>query len=91
MSRQVAKDARPIEIIGQLTDYFLEGAKPRSDWGHGIEHEWIGILTDSGDTVPFDGERSVVSVLCSDQLICPFGRLVIVRHVRDFFHEPVSQ
>jgi glutamate--cysteine ligase len=63
MSRQVAEDARPIETIGQLSDYFLEGAKPRSDWGHGIEYEWIGILTDSGETVPFDGERSVVSVL----------------------------
>ncbi len=63
MSRQVAEDTRPIETTDQLTDYFLEGAKPRSDWGHGIEYEWLGILTDSGKTVPFEGERSVTSVL----------------------------
>ena len=28
---------------------------------------------------------------CSDRLVCPRGRLEIVRHVPDFFHEPVSQ
>jgi glutamate--cysteine ligase len=63
MARQVTEDATPIEAIGQLTDYFLEGAKPRSDWGHGIEFEWIGVFTESGETVPFEGERSIVSVL----------------------------
>jgi len=63
VSRQVAEDATPIEDVGQLTDYLFEGVKPRSDWGHGIEYEWVGVFTDSGETVPFDGERSVVSVL----------------------------
>jgi glutamate--cysteine ligase len=60
---QVAENATPIEDINQLSEYFLEGVKPRAEWGHGIEYERIGVFNESGKTVPFDGERSIVTVL----------------------------
>ena len=32
-----------------------------------------------------------VFAMCSAQLFCPLGRLEVVRHVLDFFHETVSR
>ena len=65
MSRQVAEDATPIREPEQLVEFFRGGAKPRARWGMGIEYERIGLLTSSGETLPFEGDPAVESVLRS--------------------------
>lgn len=49
----------------QLDGYFEPGSKPRGRWGVGLEYERFGLLTDSGDPVPYDGPRSVSAILAT--------------------------
>ena len=57
---------QPIESPSDLYDYFVRGAKPKSDWRLGTEIELIGVSTDMadfGDAIPYGGGRGIGAVL----------------------------
>lgn len=53
----------PIEHHDQLAEYLAEGCKPKADWRIGTEHEKFGYCKDTLKPLPFEGDRSIVSVL----------------------------
>jgi len=53
----------PINRAADLDGYFEAGAKPRERWGVGLEYERFGVLTDTLTPVPYEGERSVGTLL----------------------------
>lgn len=59
----MSEGGTPIEQFAQLVDYFRQGETPRAKWRVGTEHEKIGIFRDSGERVPYDGERGIGVVL----------------------------
>ena len=56
-----------IERSGQLAEFMESGARPKSDWRIGTEHEKFGYLTDTMSPVPYDGPRSIRVLL---QALC---------------------
>jgi glutamate--cysteine ligase len=48
---------------GDLEDYFERGARPREDWGVGIEYERLGVFLDSGRAIPYHGPHSLSAIL----------------------------
>lgn len=61
----------PIEHFGQLAEYMAAGCKPRADWRIGTEHEKFGFLTDSLSPLPYDGPRSIRTIM--EALAARFG------------------
>jgi glutamate--cysteine ligase len=55
--------AAPIAREEDLAGYFAAGAKPRAHWGVGLEYERFGVLADTLAPVPYQGERSVRTLL----------------------------
>ncbi|MCR9124514.1 MAG: glutamate--cysteine ligase [Rhodobacteraceae bacterium] len=53
----------PIERPEQMAEYLADGCKPAADWRIGTEHEKFGYCKDTLLPLPYDGPRSVVSVL----------------------------
>ena len=53
----------PIESFDQLAFLLEIGNKPKSAWRIGTEHEKFGYCKDTLAPLPYDGERSVLSVL----------------------------
>ena len=53
----------PIESFDQLASLLEKGNKPKSDWRIGTEHEKFGYCKDTLAPLPYDGERSVRSIL----------------------------
>lgn len=53
----------PIESKQQLIDYIASGSKPESEWTIGTEHEKFVYCIDSQKPVPYDGVRSIRSIL----------------------------
>ncbi|RFP90199.1 glutamate--cysteine ligase [Rhodobacteraceae bacterium 63075] len=53
----------PIERHEQLAGYLEIGCKPREDWRIGTEHEKFGYCKDSLLPIPYEGKRSVLTVL----------------------------
>jgi glutamate--cysteine ligase len=53
----------PIERHEQLAEYLSDGCKPKADWRIGTEHEKFGYCKDTLLPIPYEGERSVRSVL----------------------------
>lgn len=47
----------------ELVEWFEAGAKPRTDWRIGTEHEKFGFLRDGNQPLPYDGEASVRAML----------------------------
>ena len=56
-------DAEPITGLDQLVAHILRGAKPESDWVVGTEVERIGVDPDTGEAIPFSGDRGVEAIL----------------------------
>lgn len=56
-------DALPLERLDQLLEHFERGAKPRSAWHIGTEHEKVAVDRRTGRAVPFSGGRGVEAVL----------------------------
>ena len=52
-----------IESFDQLASLLEKGNKPKSDWRIGTEHEKFGYCKDTLAPLPYDGERSVLSIL----------------------------
>jgi glutamate--cysteine ligase len=53
----------PIERFEQLAEYIAGGEKPRDRWRIGTEHEKFGYLADTHAPLPYDGPRSLRTVL----------------------------
>ena len=53
----------PIERHEQLAEYLEAGCKPKEDWRIGTEHEKFGYCKDTLKPLPFEGERSILTVL----------------------------
>ncbi len=47
----------------QLIDYLASGCKPKSEWALGTEHEKFGFTTDDLRPLPYEGERSIRTIL----------------------------
>jgi glutamate--cysteine ligase len=60
MTDRIVTTATPIHSVDELVARFLDGAKPRSEWLVGAEHEKIGVLLPDGAPVPYHGERGIV-------------------------------
>ncbi len=53
----------PIERHEQLAEYLSEGCKTKAEWRIGTEHEKFGYCKDTLLPLPYEGERSIKTVL----------------------------
>lgn len=53
----------PIERYEQMAEYLASGCKPKDEWRIGTEHEKFGFCKDSLLPLPYEGDRSILSVL----------------------------
>lgn len=53
----------PIESFDQLALLLEKGNKPKSDWRIGTEHEKFGYCKETLAPLPYEGKRSVLSIL----------------------------
>ena len=53
----------PIETRDELVAWFAEGIKPKSQFRIGTEHEKFPFTVESRDPIPYDGRRSIRSLL----------------------------
>jgi len=53
----------PIRTEDELLDYLRSGARPRDQWGVGLEYERLGLDLSAGRGIPYGGERGVERVL----------------------------
>ena len=58
-----ASDATPIESRDQLVETLASGAKPKSAWRVGTEHEKFGFYLADHAPVPYEGERGIRRLL----------------------------
>ena len=56
-------DAEPITSLDQLVAHILRGSKPASEWVVGTEVERIGVDPNTGEALPFSGDRGVEAIL----------------------------
>ncbi|MDP6981052.1 MAG: glutamate--cysteine ligase [Myxococcota bacterium] len=55
----MTKATRLIEGEGDLLQYFVDGETEPAQWMVGTEHEKIGLLADSLERIPYEGERGI--------------------------------
>jgi glutamate--cysteine ligase len=60
---ETAEGRTTVESEAQIVAWFEKGMKPKSDWRIGTEHEKFAFLTDTLGPVPYDGPRSIRSLL----------------------------
>jgi glutamate--cysteine ligase len=53
----------PIERYEQMAEYLADGCKPKSDWRIGTEHEKFGYCKETHQPLPYEGERSILTML----------------------------
>ncbi len=63
MSGPSASNPVPITSKAQMVDYLASGAKPKSDWRVGTEHEKIGFCNAKKLPLPYDGPCSIKAML----------------------------
>jgi glutamate--cysteine ligase len=66
MARDVV-DLTPIESRDELVAWFEQGAKPKAQFRIGTEHEKFAFTTGRHNPVPYDGQRSIRSLLVGMQ------------------------
>ena len=54
---------RVVESKADLVEYLEQGCKPASQWRLGTEHEKFGFTVDDLRPLPYEGERSIRSIL----------------------------
>jgi len=59
----MSDDSQPIENLEDCINYFRSGETPEANWVVGTEHEKIGVYTDTGLRVPYEGERGIGALL----------------------------
>jgi glutamate--cysteine ligase len=62
-TRQDGPASPPIRSRQDLVDWIASGAKPRSQWRIGTEHEKFGFHTDDLSPLPYEGPRGVRALL----------------------------
>jgi glutamate--cysteine ligase len=55
----MSEAASPIGSVDDCIAYFASGETPREEFAIGTEHEKIGVHSDSGERLPYSGERGV--------------------------------
>ena len=64
MSTRVSGPESPVvSSRDELVAYLEAGAKPKSDWRIGTEHEKFGVYRRGHTPVPYDGERGIRALL----------------------------
>lgn len=63
MSGPSASNSVPITSKAQMIDYLASGAKPKSEWRVGTEHEKIGFCNAKKLPLPYDGPCSIKAML----------------------------
>jgi len=63
--------AETITSKQQLTAWFEEGCKPKSEWRIGTEHEKFGVILDTLEPVPYEGAVGIEALL--QGLVDQFG------------------
>ncbi len=53
----------PIQNHSELAQYLADGCKPKDDWRIGTEHEKFGYCKKTQKPLPYEGEKSIKSVL----------------------------
>ncbi len=66
MARDVV-DLTPIESRDELIAWFAAGAKPKAQWRVGTEHEKFPFTVEGHEPVPYEGRRSIRSLLVGMQ------------------------
>ncbi len=56
-------DSPEIDSVDQLEEYFQRGCKPRENWKIGVEYEKPVVAADTGESVPYEGERGIGRLL----------------------------
>jgi len=59
----IASNNRPIDNLQQLSDFLLRGARPRDEWGVGLETEKLVVDRNSGEAVGYERIRELLSRL----------------------------
>jgi glutamate--cysteine ligase len=59
----VTDSSQLVESVEDLVQYFHAAETPVEDWRIGTEHEKIGILPDTRERVPYEGERGIRALL----------------------------
>ena len=54
---------RLIDGHSDLLGYFKDSETPREDWRVGTEHEKVGVYSDTGDRVPYEGPYGIGALL----------------------------
>ena len=54
---------QPVEGTHDLLGYFRDAETPLEDWRVGTEHEKIGVYSDTGDRVPYEGPYGIGALL----------------------------
>ncbi len=84
MSTRVSGPERPvISSRDELVAYLEAGAKPKSDWRIGTEHEKFGFYRQGHGPVPYDGARGIAALLealherfCWDEPVTENGNII---------------
>jgi glutamate--cysteine ligase len=70
-TRQDGAPSPPIGSRSDLVEWFAIGAKPKSAWRIGTEHEKIGFRTDDLGPIPYEGPRGIRALM--EELIGRYG------------------
>jgi len=70
-TRQEGAPSPPIGSRDDLVEWFAVGAKPKSVWRIGTEHEKIGFRTDDLQPIPYEGPRGIRALM--EELIARYG------------------
>jgi glutamate--cysteine ligase len=62
-------DMRPIETRDELVAWLAAGVRPKSQFRIGTEHEKFAFTTDEHAPIPYDGRRSIRSLLNGMQML----------------------
>ncbi|MBK8907857.1 MAG: glutamate--cysteine ligase [Rhodospirillales bacterium] len=77
MATTTTADSEPLTEKRQLVDFIASGCKPKERWRIGTEHEKFAYCLEDGRPLPYEGERSIRTLLES---LIPFGWTPILEH-----------
>lgn len=63
MSAEISANQQPVENLQQLSDFLVRGARPRQDWGVGLETEKLVVDRQTGEAAGYDRIRDLLARL----------------------------